>query len=310
MKVFCNLLLSNVQKDRLQNGLGKVQLNHFDESVPESVARPYFEKSEIAFGNPPSSWLATHLSLRWVQLESVGFGEYLSLDWDTLGKRVTVTNLSGFFADPVAESILAGILSLYRGIDQLVLLKHNVEWQGDPLRPSLRTLNASHVVLFGQGAINSRFAELIAPFRCHITQFGRGWTNALLDEALAQADLVVSTVPDTPKTRGVFDRRRLNQFKRGSIFVNFGRGSVVDDDALADALQSGLLRGAVIDVTRDEPLPAEHRFWQTPNMILTQHSGGGTSNEIDRKIDWFLDNFGRYQRGEKLNAIVDFSRGY
>ena len=102
----------------------------------------------------------------------------------------------------------------------------------------------------------------------------------------------------------------MNQFKRGSIFVNFGRGSVVDDDALADALQSGLLRGAVIDVTRDEPLPAEHRFWQTPNIILTQHSGGGTSNEIDRKIDWFLDNFGRYQRGEKLNAIVDFSRGY
>lgn len=310
MRVFCNLLLSDVQKDRLQNGLGEVQLNHLDESVPESVARPYFEKSEIVFGNPPSSWLSTHPSLRWVQLESVGFGEYLSLDWDTLGKRVTVTNLSGFFADPVAESILAGILSLYRGIDQLVLLKDNVEWQGDSLRPVLRTLNASHVVLFGQGAINSRFAELIAPFRCHITQFGRGWTNALLDEALAQADLVVSTVPDTPKTRGVFDRRRLNQFKRGSIFVNFGRGSVVDDDALADALQAGLLRGAVIDVTRDEPLPAEHRFWQTPNMILTQHSGGGTSNEIDRKIDWFLDNFGRYQRGEKLNAIVDFSRGY
>jgi glyoxylate/hydroxypyruvate reductase len=310
MRVFCNLLLSDVQKDRLQNGLGEVQLNHLDESVPESVARPYFEKSEIVFGNPPSSWLSTHPSLRWVQLESVGFGEYLSLDWDTLGKRVTVTNLSGFFADPVAESILAGILSLNRGIDQLVLLKDNVEWQGDSLRPVLRTLNASHVVLFGQGAINSRFAELIAPFRCHITQFGRGWTNALLDEALAQADLVVSTVPDTPKTRGVFDRRRLNQFKRGSIFVNFGRGSVVDDDALADALQAGLLRGAVIDVTRDEPLPAEHRFWQTPNMILTQHSGGGTSNEIDRKIDWFLDNFGRYQRGEELNAIVDFSRGY
>jgi phosphoglycerate dehydrogenase-like enzyme len=304
MKIFCNLLLSNVQKDRLQNGIGKVQLNHFNESVPESVARPYFEKTEIAFGNPPSSWLASHLSLRWVQLESVGFGEYLSLDWDT------VTNLSGFFAEPVAESILAGILSLYRGIDQLVLLKHNVEWQGDSLRPSLRTLNASHVVLFGQGAINSRFAELIAPFQCNIIQFGRGWTNTFLDEALAQADLVVSTVPDTPKTRGVFDRRRLNQFKRGSIFVNFGRGAVVDDDALADALQAGLLRGAVIDVTRDEPLPAEHRFWQTPNIILTQHSGGGTSNEIDRKIDWFLDNFGRYQRGEKLNAIVDFSRGY
>jgi len=186
------------------------------------------------------------------------------------------------------------------------VLKHNVDWQGDTLRPLLRTLNASHVLLFGQGAINSRVAELLVPFRCDIVRFGRDWTNTSLDKALNQADLVVSTVPDTPGTRGVFDRRRFNNFKWGSIFANFGRGSAVDDDALADALQSGFLRGAVIDVTRDEPLPAEHRFWQTPNLILTQHSGGGTSNEIDRKIDWFLDNFVRYQRGEELNAIVDF----
>jgi phosphoglycerate dehydrogenase-like enzyme len=310
MEVFCNLMLSDVQKERLQNGLGKVQLRHFDESVLESVARPFFEKSEIVFGNPPASWIATHPSLRWVQLESVGFGEYLSLDWDTLGKRVTVTNLSGFFSDPVAESILAGVLSIYRGIDQLALLKHNVDWQGDSLRPLLRTLNASHVLLFGQGAINSRFAELLLPFRCDIVRFGRDWANTSLDKALNQADLVVSTVPDTPQTRGVFDRRRFNNFKRGSIFANFGRGSVVDDDALADALQSGFLRGAVIDVTRDEPLPVEHSFWRTPNLILTQHSGGGSSNEIDRKIDWFLNNFERYQRGEELNARVDFLRGY
>ena len=308
--IFCNLALTEKQVLRLKGELGETRLHLTPEDLPEASARPYFEKSEIVFGNPPASWLQSAPLLRWTQLESVGFGEYLSLDWLTLGQRVTVTNLSGFFADPVAESILAGVLTLYRGIDHLVHLKQDRNWQGDALRPQLRTLRGASVVLFGQGAINTRFIELLAPFGCHIERFGRGWTPDKLDEALSHADLVVSTVPDTLDTRGVFDQTRFSKFKHGAMFANFGRGSAVDDDALARGLASGAIGGAVLDVTRDEPLPIEHHFWQLPNLILTQHSGGGTHNEIDRKIDWFLDNLARYRRGERLHAIVDFSRGY
>ena len=308
--VFCNLSLTDLQRARLQSGLSGVTLHLFDETIPESISRPAFDQCEIVLGNPSSQWIVSQSKLRWIQLESVGFGEYLSLDWKTLGQQLVVTNLSGFFADPVAESILAGVLSLYRGIDRLVSLKEAGEWQGDHLRPVLRTLKGAHIVLFGQGAINIRFAELVSPFECHITRFGRESTESSLNDALSRADLVVSTVPDTPQTRNIFTRARLNRIKPGAIFANFGRGSVVDDEALSDALEQGRLSGAVIDVTRDEPLPIDHRFWRTKNLILTQHSGGGTGNEIDRKIDWFLDNFGRYQRGEALRAVVDFTRGY
>ncbi|UVK46611.1 hypothetical protein BPNPMPFG_002297 [Mesorhizobium sp. AR07] len=91
---------------------------------------------------------------------------------------------------------------------------------------------------------------------------------------------------------------------------NFGRGSILDEGALADALEQGRLGGAVIDVTRDEPLPAGHRFWACPNIILTQHSGGGTTDELDRKIDVFLANLARFRAGTPLEGIVDFSRGY
>ena len=308
--VFCNLSLTDLQRARLQSGLSGVTLHLFDETIPESISRPAFDQCEIVLGNPSSQWIVSQSKLRWIQLESVGFGEYLSLDWKKLGQQLVVTNLSGFFADPVAESILAGVLSLYRGIDRLVSLKEAGEWQGDHLRPVLRTLKGAHIVLFGQGAINTRFAELVSPFECHITRFGRESTEFSLNDALSRADLVVSTVPDTPQTRNIFTRARLDRIKPGAIFANFGRGSVVDDEALADALEQGRLSGAVIDVTRDEPLPIDHRFWRTKNLILTQHSGGGTGNEIDRKIDWFLDNFGRYQRGEALRAVVDFTRGY
>ncbi len=273
-------------------------------------SRAAFDRAEIVFGNPPGDWVAASPALRWVQLESVGFGEYAGLDWIALGSRVRMTNLAGFFAEPVAESILAGLLGLFRGIDRLAVLRDKGEWLGDGIRPSLRTLAGANVVLFGHGSINARVGDLLAPFGCTIVPFRSDWSDEALNAALASADAVISTVPDTPRTRLTFDRARLARMKPGALFLNFGRGSVVDDDALADALTSGALGGAVIDVTRDEPLPAGHRFWAVPNLILTQHSGGGTGDEIARKIKTFTDNLARYRRGEALVGEIDFSRGY
>ncbi|WP_378919126.1 D-2-hydroxyacid dehydrogenase [Mesorhizobium kowhaii] len=265
--------------------------------------------SAIVFGNPEPGKVAANPNLRWLQLESVGFGEYAGLDWKRGHGETLITNLAGFFADPVAESALAGILALYRGIDRLVLLQAGKQWLGDPLRTHLRVLRGARVVLFGYGAINRRLAELLAPFGCAITPITRDGI-AGLDKALAEADLVVCTAPATPATSGLFDAVRLANLPPGAIFCNFGRGSILEEDALADALERGRLGGAVIDVTRDEPLPAGHRFWTCPNIILTQHSGGGTTDELDRKIGVFLANLACFRAGTPLEGIVDFSRGY
>lgn len=308
-EIFCAFPLGVSHEGRLREGIGDATLHVFPSEAAAGQARGAFDRCEIVFGNPPAAWVAESARLEWVQLESVGFGEYAALDWARLGPRIRVTNFAGFFAEPVAESILAGLLAIYRGIDRLAVVKEKREWLGDALRPALRTLESTAVVLFGRGAINARVAELLAPLRCVVTVFGRGWHAPALDAALAHADVVISTVPDTPGTRNVFDRARLAKLKRGALFLNFGRGSVVDDDALADALESGALGGAVIDVTREEPLPSSHRFWTTPNMLLTQHSGGGTVDEIDRKIAVFLDNLARHRTGEPLRGLVDFSRG-
>ena len=309
-EIFCALPLNASQEDRLRRDVGDARLYFLPSGEPEPEARAAFDRSEIVFGNPRAAWIAESTRLRWVQLESVGFGEYAALDWARLGRQIRMTNLAGFFAEPVAESILAGVLALARGLDRLVLWKEKRDWQGDAVRPELRTLEGASIVLFGRGAINARVAELLAPFHCSMTAFGRDWNGVALDAALSGADVVISTVPDAPGTREVFNRARLAKFKRGALFLNFGRGSVVDDDALADLLEAGLLGGAVIDVTRDEPLPAGHRFWTARNLILTQHSGGGTADELERKIEVFLGNLARYRRGEALLGLVDFSRGY
>lgn len=268
------------------------------------------EGCDVVFGNPEASEIAQAEDLRWVQLESVGFGEYLDLDWDTLGERLTLTNLAGFFADPVAETALAGILALGRGIDRLVRHQAATEWVGDPIREGLRLLRNARVVMLGYGAINRRFAELLEPFGCTITHFDSTATHADIEQALPTADILVAAAPDTPATRGLMNGQRLGLLPSHAVFVNLGRGSLVDELALADALRSARLGGAVLDVTGEEPLPVDHPLWTCPNTLLTQHSGGGTDDELNRKIDVFLANLSRYQSGQPLSGTVDMTRGY
>lgn len=290
------------QAERLRLGAGEVPLRFVDAATPCDAA--------IMFGNPDVEVVAANRALRWLQLGSVGFGEYLGLDWSRLAGVAQVTNLAGFFSDPVAETALAGILALRRGIDRLTLLRTRGEWLGDPVREVLGLVTGARVVLFGRGAINGRLAELLSPFHCNIATFGRDFAADALDAALARADIVVATVPHSPDTAGLFNAVRISRIKQGATFCNLGRGSLVDEAALAAALTSGRLAGAVIDVTRDEPLPAGHAFWTTPNTILTQHSGGGTADEVDRKVDWFLDNLARFRECRPLSGTIDFARGY
>ncbi|TPM24073.1 D-2-hydroxyacid dehydrogenase [Mesorhizobium sp. B2-3-5] len=295
-------VFSDDQVARLRQGAGDLPVRLVAAHEPCDCA--------IVFGNPDPEMVVANANLRWMQLESVGFGEYAGLDRARSHGDIVVTNLAGFFADPVAESALAGVLALYRGIDRLVGLQAQKRWVGDPIRTGLRVLRGARVVLFGYGAINQRLADLLGPFGCAITPITRAGGLEALDSALADADLVVCTAPSTPATAGLFGVARLATMRQGTVFCNFGRGSILDEDALADALETGRLGGAVIDVTRDEPLPAQHRFWTCPNIILTQHSGGGTMDELDRKIDVFLANLARFRAGAPLEGIVNFSRGY
>ncbi len=265
---------------------------------------------EIAFGNPAPEALAGAESLRWIQLESVGFGEYSGLDWADLGNRLTLTNLAGFFAEPVAETALAGILSLTRGLNRLATLQAERHWVGDPIRTGLRLLGGARVVMLGYGSVNRRLAELLTPFGCKVVPLCSGSTREQLDAALPSADILVAAVPDTPQTRGLLNADRLALLPSKAVIVNLGRGTLVDEAALCDALVRGRLAGAVLDVTQEEPLPSDHPLWTTPNTLLTQHSAGGTMDEMDRKIDVFVDNLMRYRQGRDLLGVADLKRGY
>ncbi|MEV0324706.1 D-2-hydroxyacid dehydrogenase [Streptomyces sp. NPDC050658] len=270
--------------------------------------------SHLALGNVRAEWVAQAPRLRWLQLASVGVDKYLGLDWPVLERRLTVTSLGDLFADPVAETCLAGILALYRGIDVLAGLRADASWARDDVRPGLRLLGGANVLILGRGSIARRLAGLLAPFGCAVSHYARSdgdlRTRQELDARLGEFDIVVGLLPGTDDTAGLFDERRIALLRPGAVFVNAGRASLADEDALVAALATGRLSGAVLDVTREEPLPAGHPLWSCPNVILTQHTAGGSRTEVKQVVDLFVDNWRRLAAGEPPLNTVRWARGF
>ncbi len=132
-----------------------------------------------------------------------------------------------------------------------------------------------------------------------------------LDTVLPRADFVISTVPHTPETEGMFDARRFQLMKKTAYFINVGRGKVCKIDDLADAIENGVIAGCGLDVFEEEPLPSDHRLWGLPNVLMTPHVAVRDAGNIsERRFEVLLDNARRFLRNESLNNIVDKSKWY
>jgi glyoxylate/hydroxypyruvate reductase A len=316
MQIFTNVEFSAVGRDAFAVAVAPGTVYFGDPEELSPADREALLRSVVAFGSCPPELLEPAADLRWLQLDSVGCDQYRQLDWATLGRRLTVTNLRGFFAVPVAESGIAGVLSLLRGLDQLAALRQQRAWRPVTLRSQLRTLSGSRALVAGYGAIGHALAERLAAFGCQVETFGSAPSGAELttlgelDERLPHADVVFLALPDTASTAGMFGPARLGLLRRDAIIVNLGRGGLLDEDELARRLGAGSLAGAVLDVTVSEPLPPGSPLWTAPNLILTQHTGGGSGTEIDGKAQVFLANLERYRAGAPLAGVVDWAKGY
>jgi phosphoglycerate dehydrogenase-like enzyme len=280
--------------------------------LPENERKRAFLQAQVAFGNVPLEWVEESVRLQWLQLYSTGLNPYQQIDWNNKPFPVTVTNLHGFFGEPVAETALAGILALYRKLDQLFSLQAQKQWIGQGIRPHMQVLHHKSVLILGAGAIGSTLAKLLTAFSCQLQVVSRSTypTLADLDVLLPAADIVVNCLPDTAQTRGILNADRIRRMKPSALIVNVGRGTAIDEPALMKALQGGKLAGAVLDVSEREPLASDHPLWRCPNVLLTQHTGGGYQAEDTDKIRVFLKNLHHYRHGEPLEHVVNFSKGY
>ena len=175
----------------------------------------------------------------------------------------------------------------------------------------------------GYGDIGATFGRILKGMGARVTAVRRRLTKGLdgadavatldnLDSLLPKAQIVACVLPDTPETAGLFTKERLGKMKRQSWFINAGRGNVVDSDALCDAVATGRLAGAALDVTEPEPLPQGHRLWHTPGIYITPHVSGGLHLEYthNRIIQIAARNLELFLAGKALEHEVDRQSGY
>ncbi|MBL8187357.1 MAG: D-2-hydroxyacid dehydrogenase, partial [Acidobacteria bacterium] len=187
-------------------------------------------------------------------------------------------------------------------------------WPFYPTRAASRLLKGQTVLLLSFGHIARRIAELLAPLGMNLVAVRRRVVGdepirvlpeSEMDSLLPTADHIINVLPASAETKNFLNAERLSLVKPGAILYNVGRGTTVDQTALREALLSGRLAAAYLDVTEPEPLPPDDPLWTTPNCFITPHSGGGHSDEMERLVDHFLENFRRFAGGhELLNRVA------
>ena len=309
MNIYIACELNNLEKKIIKNNLKKHNL-YFSNLTFKKIADNNFLKCEIVFGNIPPDWVKQSSKIRWLQLESTGFAEYSEVKKNFLNKDVIITNLKSFFAHQVAQTVMAGIFSFYRGLDIFTLLKKEKKWIGDPIRAKLEILNDKNILFFGKGSINQEIAKYIKLFNCKYSFIDSNSNKSFFTKKLKKAEIVICALPGTTKTKMLFNEKMINSLSKQTILVNVGRGNLINEKHLIKKLKNNNIKGAILDVTAEEPLRKNNPLWSCPNLILTQHTGGGYQDEIMDKVNFFLDNFQRYLKKSKVLNKINPLKGY
>lgn len=311
MHIYIHTSLAAPLRQGLLDGISKKHSVLFrEDDDTDTQASEKFKQAQWVLGNVPAGWLEQpNEILEFWQLDSAGFAQYKHLRLSA-----KAANMGDWFARPCAETIVGGLMALVRGIDALTLLKQNKQWVGHTMRPHLGLLDRRHVVVLGGGTIGKATRAILEGFRCQVKTLARTSPEAELytrEELLAElpsVDILVNTLPGTADQ--FVDREVIAAMKPGSVYANVGRGNTTDEAALIEALESGHLSGAVLDVTDQEPLPTDSPLWTLPNVILTQHTGGGQADEDVGKVALFLRNVRNLETGDALESEIDLARGY
>ena len=312
MRLFVYSPLSASARTYLQQQLPSFFEVTFAADLPTEQQFPAFQETEVLLGNPPPAWLAAGAPplLQFWQVDSAGFERYRNLRLS-----IPVANMGDFFAWPCAETMVGGLLALYRHLPELVVLQAQKKWVGGAyVRNRSGLLRGKRVVVLGAGAIALAVRQQLAGFECPVQLLARTHPEAQLHSiedlkaALPATDIVINTLPGSAV--GFFSAELMEAMRPGSIYASVGRGNTTDEPALLRLLQAGYLGGAVLDVTAVEPLPADNPLWTLPNVLLTQHTGGGQHHEDEAKVDVLLRNLELLQASQPLEYMVDLSRGY
>lgn len=264
----------------------------------------------VGFKRPPAA--ATMGGVRWVHCTGAGVDSWLSpveLDRDIL-----LTRTPESFGPAIAEWVVARIFAVQQQLGDLALAQRDGRWAPR----DIALVAGSHAVVLGTGDVGRAVATALAALGVTVTGVSRTGISAhpsfravhpvsALPGLVAEAQWIVLTLPDTPATRGLFSRDLMSHC-RGAVLLNAGRGSVVDEGALPEALERDCLRAVALDVFAVEPLPAASPLWTHPRVTISPHCSGRTT--VRGASDGFLECLALLERGQRPAWIVDRNRGY
>jgi phosphoglycerate dehydrogenase-like enzyme len=280
----------------------------------EEAAREIVD-ADAVFGRVAPELLPSAKKLLWMQSPAAGppAGYYYR---ELVDHPVTITNLRGVYNDHIAQHILMFVLALARGLPFYVDAQQRGVWDHHARKSRYIDLKTATALIVGVGGIGHETARLCNAFGMRVIGIDPRWefdppnverhSPAETDALLPSADFVITTTPHTPETEGFWTAARFSLMKPSAYFINIGRGMTTKLDDLVAALEKGTIAGAALDVYEIEPLPAGHKLWSLPNVLLTPHVAALDAEDVsDRQYDVVLENARRFASGQPLRNVVD-----
>ncbi|MFJ7737620.1 D-2-hydroxyacid dehydrogenase [Lysinibacillus sp. NPDC097287] len=255
-------------------------------------------------------------NVKWIFVASAGVEKMPAQA--IIDRGIVVSNVRGIHKTPMAESILAHILAIKRALPWMYEQQKKSEWSKKAKQTELCDSTA---LILGPGAIGSEVGRLLQAFGVKTIGCNRSGKEAaymdgivsfdgLLD-SLPKADIVISVLPKTIETTHLLNEGHFKAMKNNVIFMNFGRGNLVDENVLIQAIENGEIGYAVLDVFEKEPLATDHPLWTLPNVIVSPHVSSHSSRYVERSLDIFKPSLEKWMNGEKdIENLMDLSRGY
>jgi phosphoglycerate dehydrogenase-like enzyme len=275
-------------------------------------------EADVVFGAINAEMLAKAKNLRWLQATEAGMDRLLFPE--LIKSHVVVTNMARVFAPAISETAIAMLLSLTRGLSKYYIPQFEKRtWRPERNLVEVDGMTMGVVGLGGLGSATAMRAHYGFNMRILATDAKPMVKPVFVDtlrepawlmEMVPQVDILVSAAPSTKETQGIFNERVFRAMKKTAYFINISRGTLVEEQALVQALKEGWIAGAGLDVANPEPLPSSHPFWDCPNLVITCHTAGYAPQRQIRLVGLLAENVRRYTSGLPLMNVVDKQRGY
>ena len=292
---------------------------NFEVIVGDGITAPddMLGRIEIIMGTPNVALLKKLPALRWLHLSIAGSDRYCDRSLYA-GENVLLTNSSGVFGQPISEYIIGMFLALSRGFH---LYRDEMMAGTWSKRHLSNDFAGSTVAVIGMGDIGGSVAKKAHALGAHVVAIKNNvgekpdyvdelYGADMLDEVISRSDFISLSLPNTKNTQHFIAKKHFDLMKKNAIIVNVGRGTAIDQDALAQALANERIFAAGLDVTTPEPLPKEHPLWQEKRCLITAHNSGASNGNAERILDIFTDNLEKYINGSTLENVVDMESGY